>query len=54
MVIKGDQYNDTAADSGWIGVRRSNMIVFELTMPHRGSWNNKWTGEQDRYIRVRE
>ena len=21
------------------------MIVFELTFPHRGSWNNKWSGD---------
>lgn len=29
------------------------MIVFELTMPHRGSWNNKWSGDGDRFIRVK-
>lgn len=28
------------------------MIVFELTMPHVGSWNNKWAGADRRYIRV--
>lgn len=30
------------------------MIVFELTMPHRGSWNNNWSGEKERHIRVRD
>lgn len=29
------------------------MIVFELTMPHCGSWNGKWTGADRRYIRTR-
>lgn len=29
------------------------MIVFELTMPHVGSWNGKWTGADRRYIRTR-
>lgn len=29
------------------------MIVFELTMPHCGSWNGKWTGADKRYIRTR-
>lgn len=28
------------------------MIVFELTMPHVGSWNGKWTGSGRLYIRV--
>ena len=28
------------------------MIAFELTMPHCGSWNGKWTGEDHNYIRV--
>ena len=28
------------------------MIVFELTMPHAGSWNGKWTGADKRYIRT--
>lgn len=28
------------------------MIVFELTMPHVGSWNGKWTGEGQQYIRT--
>lgn len=26
------------------------MIVFELTMPNRGSWNGKWSGENDKHI----
>ena len=29
------------------------MIVFELTMPHCGSWNGKWTGADRKYIRTR-
>ena len=29
------------------------MIVFELSMPHVGSWNNKWSGKDNCYIRVR-
>ena len=29
------------------------MIVFELTMPHRGSWNGKWSGDIQRHIRVK-
>ena len=30
------------------------MIVFELTMPHVGSWNGKWTGADRRYIRTKD
>ncbi len=29
------------------------MIVFELTMPNRGSWNGKWSGDGRRFIRTR-
>ena len=29
------------------------MIVFELTMPNVGSWNNHWSGERDRHILTR-
>lgn len=29
------------------------MIVFTLTMPHRGSWNNKWSGERSLHVIVR-
>ena len=29
------------------------MIVFELSMPNRGSWNNKWSGEEYYYIRIK-
>lgn len=29
------------------------MIVFELTMPHVGSWNGKWSGADRRYIRTK-
>ena len=28
------------------------MIVFELTMPHVGSWNGKWSGADKRYIQT--
>lgn len=28
------------------------MVAFELSMPNRGSWNNRWTGEDRRYVRV--
>ena len=31
-----------------------SMIVFELTMPNVGSWNGKWTGADQRYIRTRD
>lgn len=29
------------------------MIVFELTMPHAASWNDKWSGADQRHIRVK-
>lgn len=29
------------------------MIVFELSMPHVGSWNGKWTGDGGNYIRTK-
>lgn len=29
------------------------MIVFELTMPSRGSWDSNWSGGDSRYIRTR-
>jgi len=29
------------------------MVVFELTMPHSGSWNGKWSGADRRYICTR-
>ena len=25
------------------------MLCFELTMPNRGSWNGRWSGENDYY-----
>ena len=28
------------------------MIVFELSMPHVGSWNGKWSGADRQYIRT--
>lgn len=28
-------------------------VVFMLSMPNRGSWNGKWSGEEDLYCRVR-
>lgn len=30
------------------------MIVFELSMPRVGSWNNKWSGEGDLFVRTRD
>ena len=29
------------------------MIAFELTMPNKGSWNNRWSGDTKRYIRCK-
>ncbi len=29
------------------------MIVFELSMPGKASWNGKWSGEGRQYIRTR-
>lgn len=29
------------------------MLVFELTMPNRGSWNGHWSGEKERHIIVK-
>lgn len=29
------------------------LIAFELSMPGRGSWNGKWSGEGRPYVRVR-
>jgi hypothetical protein len=29
------------------------MIVFELTMPHKGSWNGKWSEEGTCFARTR-
>lgn len=29
------------------------MIVFELSMPNKGSWNGKWSQEGELYIRTR-
>ena len=26
------------------------IVSFELSMPNRGSWNGKWSGEKDRHI----
>lgn len=28
------------------------MIVFELTMPNRGSWNNRWSLENEVHIKT--
>jgi hypothetical protein len=28
------------------------MIVFELTMPNKGSWNGKWSGEGTCFARL--
>ena len=29
------------------------MIIFELTMPNRGSWNGKWSQENNRHIIIK-
>lgn len=29
------------------------MIIFTLSMPNRGSWNNKWSGDGKVYARTR-
>lgn len=29
------------------------MIVFELTMPNKGSWNGKWSQEGNLYVRAK-
>ena len=29
------------------------MLVFELTMPNRGSWNSQWSQQNERHIIVR-
>lgn len=29
------------------------MIAFELSMPNRGSWDNKWSGDGECFVRVR-
>lgn len=30
------------------------MVVFELTFPNRGSWNNKWSGEKDKHVIIKK
>ena len=30
------------------------MLVFELTMPNRGSWNNQWSQQNERHIIVKK
>ncbi len=29
------------------------ILKFELTMPNRGSWNNRWSGESEGHYRFR-
>lgn len=29
------------------------MVAFELSMPNRGSWNGKWSGDGECFIRTR-
>ena len=31
----------------------SGMIVFELSMPNKGSWNGKWSQEGQLFVRTR-
>ena len=28
------------------------LLAFELSMPNKGSWNGKWSGENDCYVRI--
>ena len=30
------------------------MIVFELSMPNKGSWNGKWSQEGELFVRARD
>lgn len=30
------------------------FLSFELTMPNRGSWNGKWTGEDRKYFVIKK
>lgn len=30
------------------------LVSFTLTMPNCGSWNGRWSGEKDLYVRVRK
>ena len=30
------------------------MLCFELSMPNVGSWNGKWTGENEKYFKTRK
>lgn len=30
------------------------MLVFELTMPHRGSWNGKWSQEDRHHYIIKD
>lgn len=32
---------------------REEMIVFSLSMPNVGSWNGRWSGERDLYVKCR-
>lgn len=29
------------------------IVSFELTMPNRGSWNGRWTGEDKKYYAIK-
>ncbi len=29
------------------------IVSFELTMPNRGSWNGRWTGEDNKYYAIK-
>lgn len=29
------------------------FLLFELTMPNNGSWNNKWSGENDNHYLIK-
>lgn len=33
---------------------RTRLVCFELTMPNRGSWNGKWSGQDNKYYIIRK
>lgn len=30
-----------------------HYLIFTLSMPSRGSWNNKWSGDDRKYVKAR-
>lgn len=35
-------------------VKEMKIFAFKLTMPNVGSWNGRWSGEKDLYIKFRK